>query len=68
MGLNAIVIQWPRYLDREKLEAYADGPVPARILIERGLKPAIKAPKCVRFDRKEVDALMDAILLDRGIQ
>lgn len=67
MSLNPILFQWPRYLDREKLEAYADGTVPAKILIERGLKPAIKAPKCVRYDRKEVDALMDAILLERGM-
>lgn len=64
--MSVFDLVFPRMLAPDELEEYVGGPVVVDLLRrERGLRPAITAPRCTRFDRVEVDALLDAMRLDR---
>lgn len=64
--MSVFDLVFPRMLTPDELEEYVGGPIVVEILKdERGLRPTVTAPRCTRYDRVEVDALLDAMRLDR---
>ena len=66
MTVLRIYPDWPRMMTRETAEAYVEGGPVLRLLEERGLRPVVAGAKMLRFDRREIDAEVTRLALERG--